>query len=257
MESFEITPPILIPWLTEDEKEKNILLLNLQIDAIKEDLIRLDLDIVFNPLSFRRGVVTRKDFYIGCSGAEIKIIFPNGNVTEYSKSKTLTVNYANSIDHQRASSTSLKPSLKFKDSASKSELNVSLGELVHKNSTVNNYSVSFQNEERELAVITMDNSIKWFLSLPRGEKAIRDFIVGNLHLYSIFSTNKEEDYGGKVIIKPNDITFYDNDRRPLGFKENLMMRYKLYKAGMDILNADGFTVSFKRICEIFNASDYG
>ncbi|MEM9298932.1 MAG: hypothetical protein AAGA64_11135 [Bacteroidota bacterium] len=243
---FEITPPILTPWLDEKEREKNVLLIDLQIDKNKKDEIRFDIDIAFNPISVRRGSVTVKDFYIGCMGAEIALSLnpDKGVLLEFTEGCSLNVNYTNQNSYQRSATVSLVPEIKSENGKNKTD--IKLGSLQYIASKQATFSASFSSDERLLAPIKLGNAIKWTITLPRGEKAIRDFLIGNLYLFAVYGS-LEQAVSGNIYAKPSDITFFDDTKRALGTKKSIIMRYILYKRNIDISNADGLKIQFKEM----------
>jgi hypothetical protein len=106
-----------------------------------------------------------------------------------------------------------------------------------------NFSTSFKSAERLLVSTDMNDTIKWNLDLPRGEKAIRDYLIGNLYLYACASW-KEKPLTGEVTIRASDIRFFDADRRALSFKRSLAMLYCLYRKGITVQHKDGFRIQY-------------
>lgn len=242
--NFIIEPPILTPWLSDGERDKNIVLFDLQIDFEDEDKLRFDFDVAFNPISVRRGKVDRRDFYVGCTGAEIHFIISSGQIIEYTKGSKLDVKYENRRDFNRQTALNLIPKLKSKNKINERE--VAPGSLTYKKSQYVSFSASFNSEERTLATIHLANTVKWHIKLPRGEKVIRDYLLGNIYLHAVCSCNTN-DKSGKVIVRPSDVRFFGSDQRPLSWIKSVVMHYILYRKNIDIYNVDGIEARFKEI----------
>lgn len=91
--------------------------------------------------------------------------------------------------------------------------------------------------------------VVWSLSLPRGEKVVRDFVFGNLHLFveCVWPKNiggLRPETSGRVELRPTDIAFFDSDRRPVSKVQSLLMRYLLWSEDVAIYNTDGVSVRF-------------
>ncbi len=65
-----ITPPSLLRWRPRGERS-DVLFLDLEPDFLDEKTIRIDLNIVFWPISITRGWVQTKDYYVGSTGARV------------------------------------------------------------------------------------------------------------------------------------------------------------------------------------------
>ena len=245
MLKFNIEPPNLTPWLSDEERDRNIVLFDMQIDQDDLQRLRFDFDIAFNPISVRRGDVDRKDYYVGCTGAEIFFKITDGEVVDYTKGSTLNVEYKNEKEFVRNTSLDLTPELKIKDNHN--EKSLKLGSIKYHKSKKVAFSASFHSGERTLEPIHLKNAVKWHISLPRGLKVVRDYLLGNLYLYAVCQ-NESGEFCGIVKIKPSDVIFFGPDKSPLNFRKSIYMRYVLYREGIDIDNADGIETNFSQNC---------
>lgn len=237
MLEFIIDPPILTPWLSYEERDKNIVLLDMQADINKSQEIRFDLDIAFNPISIRRGIITinRKDFFIGCTGAEIFFGINDGKIIKFTEASILNVEYKNISEYTRNTALNLNSETK--------------ASIKYEKSKKMFFIANFNSEERTLAPIHYGNSIRWDISLPKGEKTIRDFLIGNLYLQATCFCEKEK-ISGNIKVKPSDITFFGPDKRPLNRKKSIIMNYFLLKNNIKINNRDGIETKFNQVsCE--------
>ena len=110
---FCITPPNIVPWLTDEQRKKNIILLDFDFDIEVNGAYRIDLDVVFNPISVRRGKVLFVDYYIGSTGAEITLDVSKGLLLYYTESTMLNNDYKNSKKGHRNATLNLSPLLEI------------------------------------------------------------------------------------------------------------------------------------------------
>ncbi len=234
----------ILPWLTKEERSRNIVLLDFNADLEDDTTLRLDLNIAFNPQPIRRGLVTRADWYVGCTGVEVSVEADSGMVTHHTQAMTLQVDYSNTVKKQRKASLDLTPCIQAKNGHN--DVKVKPGSIKHNALTDNVFSVKFKSEERFLQSIHLGNSVKWILSLPRGEKAIRDFLAGNLYLFCncIWAQSSKS---GEIVLRPSDIQFFDPERKPVGRAKSLLMFFVLWKNGTKLDNRDGFSTKFEEV----------
>jgi hypothetical protein len=102
-----ITPPDLLPWLDRETRRRMILLLDAETDLLSSDCLRFDLNVVFSPIAIRRGVISKVDYFVGSTGAEIFVEARGGKVSSYTGPLELKVEYTNASLHTRTSSVSL------------------------------------------------------------------------------------------------------------------------------------------------------
>jgi hypothetical protein len=231
MVSLVLCPPNIVPWLSNEVRNRNILLLDFDADLEDDETLRIDLNVVFNPIPIRRGRITSADYYIGSTGAEISLKAISGTIQQYTTGAKLDVHYSSTTTRLRKVSLILKT-------------NVGFGSINHDATEERSFTSTFASEERYLAPVHMGDTIKWVINLPRGEKAIRDFLIGNLYLFAMCAWSSQSK-SGWVSIRPADIRFFDSKRRPLNSMNSLLMWYVLWKQGLKIENSNGFKVHFK------------
>ena len=241
-----VSPPHLMRWLSPRRRKWYVVLLDLEPDFLDEKLLRLDLNIVFNPISVRRKKnvtenVIEEDYYIGSTGAEIFLEMDNGVVREYTPPQTLDVDYKNTTSHKRISKLELTPSIKSK--SKQSDLEFSAGSVTFEANRERTFEAAFSGSERTLEPIFQHNVVRWLLAMPRGEKVVFDFIAGNLPLFGVCEFSSR--VSGLVRVCPSDIRFFDNKKKPLRKRASIMMRYVLHKRGITIHGTKGIQVTFK------------
>ncbi len=209
--SFDINPLIIASCLSEEQRKRNIILLDIDFDIDDNGANRIDLDVVFNPISVKIGMIQRVDYYIGSSGAEILIDLSDGDILEYTQ--------AAKFDE------------KFESRATASN-------------TYNSRFTRFACRARDLNPILRGKSIKWMLTLPRDENIVRDFLIGNLYLF-VTCTWQNNKKSGYIHIRPSDIRFFDSDYKPIEKHASMLMQLILWREGVKLENCDGFSISFE------------
>lgn len=243
---ISIDPPLLTPWLIEKQREMLVVLLNLQVDQDVKGLTRFDLDVVFDPISIRERGMTRRDFYVGSTGAEISIHVDSIPIVEFTPSVNLSVDYRNNISFHRQSNLSLIPKVKYNNSSG-TIVSAELGHIQYQKKQQVDFSANFRSEERLLESIHLSDTIKWNISLPRGEKVIRDFLLGNLYLYAKCNNRKKTKLTGYIEVRPSNVIFFNSQRKPIeSFMKRLYMHYLLYKEGIVIDYVDGVRLNFSQ-----------
>lgn len=237
-----VDSPNLIPWMPKRIRDLNVILLDFDADDVAPSGVRLDLNIVFNPIPVRRGGGTRFDYYIGSTAAEIRVGTVGGKIRQYTEGTMLQVGYSNTERRARIAELHLFPQIRV-DDASKI-VSAELGPIRRALSQEVGYNVTFASEERLLAPVLLDDTIRWAITLPRGPKAIRDFLQGNLYLYAI-ATWARKPRSGWIQVRPSDVRFFDSERKAISGRKSLFMQFVLWKRGIRIENQDGFTVGFK------------
>src|SRR5690606_7449591 len=133
---YQIEPFVLASNIGSHWRNRNIVWLDMQIDKEKKHTFRFDIDFAFNTISIRRGSINRRDYYIGCTGAELEIDFNNSKLLDYTKAATLDVKYTNTKTIKRNSKLVFEPKIKSNVKATFDK------------STTYTFTSSFQCEER-------------------------------------------------------------------------------------------------------------
>jgi len=238
---FCINPPIIIPWLSEEQRKKNIILLDIDFDIDDNGANRIDLDVVFNPISIKTGNIQRVDYYVGSSGAEIAIDVSDGTILEYTQAAKLDDTYENNNRNCRSTTLNLSPLVNI---GTIQNIGARITSIIRHATERNTYNTRFTCGVRYLRPIVMGKSVKWMLTLPQNENMVRDFLIGNLYLFvtCIWQNNTKS---GSVHIRPSDIRFFDSDYQPVGKSASVLMQFILWKSGIKLDNCDGFSISFE------------
>ena len=237
-----INPPNLSQWLSEEEKNSCVMRLEIEPDLIDKETLRLDLNIIFDRIAVRRGVVQKADYYIGTTGGEIYVELIGGVVKNHTGDQKIQVNYHTEKERTQRSDFTLEPSLSYKDKGKESQ--IKLGNIGWESGTSRKCTTSFEGFERILQCINSRNSVKWIIALPKTDHIIQDFIAGNLYLYFEGRWSNGPRYG-KIRIRPSDIRFFNDKKEPISGKKNIGMLFVIWRKGIRVMNKDGVGLSFK------------
>jgi hypothetical protein len=241
--TIEIDPWNLATWLKADDLRRRILILDLEIDALDERTLHFDLDVAFSQVSIRRGLLQPADYYIATKAAEIVFEVDDGSVIDWTKSKLIEVRYENVVKRSRRSEVTLAPKAQIK--AGSLEIAVSPGSVKFNGEGETQRTASFSGVEGEITAIRSGNAVRWIIVLPRGEKATRDFRIGNLDFFALCRWQEGAVRRGQITVRPSDLSFFDNDRRPLTKKQSIMMWFQIARQKVNICDPEGFTTRFR------------
>lgn len=241
---LRISPPNILPWLSAEERRRTVVLFDFDADTECERTLRFTLNVIFRPISIPVGLVNQRDYYVGSTGADIFVETKDGSILQFTRGATLSVDYSNTTRRQRSSLVSLAPALKTKNGAK--ELEAKLGSITFGAEQEQVLAAKFSSEERALVAINLGDTIHWSVALPRGERIIRDFLLGNLNLYAVCRWPRDP-MRGRISARPSDVRFFDPDRRPLGATQSIVMAFVLWRKGITVQNSDGMYVEFEAI----------
>lgn len=227
-----------LKFMDEDEKDVEIILADVEFDCANINDIRVDLNVIFNPKRFYTGLVQNSSFYLGCTGADISILLRNARVKDYTPAQELSVNYRLEDEYVRNSSVTLRMNSNTKG---ESHIGTANSEYKLSSGVKKSLSSSFENSERQLAPVDLGSSVRWIMSLPMRKSIIRDYVVGNLYLFSVFESNENDGFGS-ISINPLDFRFFDHSGTPISSSRSILMLYYLFKNG--ILNINRFGTKF-------------
>jgi hypothetical protein len=232
-------PPKLVRWLDEDSRNTSVLMLDIEPDFVDDNKIHLDLNIIFRSIPVTIGGLQSRDYYVGSTGARVTFKAIGGEVKKYTGPMTLTVDYEKTFTRARQSGVKVSPAVE-----SSQGLKVNIGDITFQKDAERTFSFKFSSSERSLAPVCMRDSVEWEIALPKGEKAIRDYLFGNIYLF-VDSEWSCEHKTGKIVARPSDILFFDSERRAIGGpKVGLTMRYHLWKQGIKVRKED-LEINFK------------
>jgi hypothetical protein len=188
-----------------------------------------------NPIPIQRGLVVKSECYVAIKGARFGIGCVGAALEGGTESVNLTATYASS--RRGSKNLSITPKIKAK-SADRGSIEAELAALSFARGA--EASVTFGGEEAILLKTTEPPRIvRWSLSLPRGEKAIRDFLEGPIQL----TVNVKPDQvggNGEVVAAahPTSRAFFNSDRRELGGLGGWALAVKLWTQGISLPSVD-------------------
>jgi hypothetical protein len=232
---------MLIPFLTESNRRENMILVDLAITPEEDETLRFNLNVVFNAIAVRRGVINRYDYYVATTGAEIVIEADQGNIRDYTEQASLTIEYTTLAKASKAINRNFKPALKLKAAGVEGE--AQLIEVGRQKEISSEFTAKFVSSESLLSTTFLNDTTKWTLTTHRADKVIRDFLIGNLFLFASCSWT-EGQRAGRIRVKPEDVRFYDSEKRRLSAIRSLVMLFILWRKGISVQNADGYLVYF-------------
>lgn len=243
MIKITIDPPLLLSLLSQEERDTNVMLIDLEADKINRSNIRLNLNVIFKTKVIRRGKIKKTNWYIGTTGGEVNVLLPGTQVVKYADGNALKVNYSNTIEGTRTVGLDIKPVIKTEKAGSKSE--ISFGGITYDKGSKYAYLSTFEGTERTLAVINEVESISWIIDLPRGGKVVRDFLIGNLYLYADFNMRSLKLINKcRLMIRPSNISLFNSKKIEMDRAKSILMLHYLRIKGYSIKNPDGFDFTF-------------
>lgn len=224
-----------------EERVRCVMLLDLDADAPAGDSLRLQLNVVFQPIVIRRGLLERSNYYVGTTGGTVVVRAPDADLVDHTGPSSIVVQHEVSSGREVTGARKLVPELGGKLGAMDLEVRPGSVELARKSTLTT--GTSFVSEEMILAPINLRDAVEWRIDSHRGEKAVRDFLAGNLHLHATFRW-KTDSKRGSIRACPSDIAFFDSSRKRLSNRSSILMRYILWRKGIRIANCDGIELTF-------------
>lgn len=243
-----IDPRNLASKLPHDVKEQRVIMLDVMPEEVCSDRVRFNLKIIFSDV-----VTAMRDnglpaTLMGTTGGEIVVKVADGSLAEYSKEKTIKVDYTITESDKNNYEVKLKPSLSIGEK--KRSATASLAEGIWRKSKERGQTASYESTENSLVVVDYVNSVKWIVSLPTGIKLHHENLLGNLHVYfeSIDNCGFQE---GSITIRVNNIDFYSGNRKRLWEFKRRMIHYKCYIKNYPKKEQIETTIRFKvRSCKL-------
>lgn len=222
-----ITPPLLHRWEPKGNRS-DVISMDLEPDFLDDKTLRIDLNVMFRPISLtRRGWATTKDYYVGSTGARVVFETFNGKVKKYTPPATLKVNYENTYTRERSAAVKLSPKVEIQGG-----VQVDLGEVGFDRNVESSFATKFEGMERTLAVVNSEDGVEWELILSE-KQALRDYLIGNLYLYveCSWARGRKE---GTIELRASDVLFFDSHHRVIDGMRAILMRFVLYRQGKQL-----------------------
>ncbi len=235
-----LVTPNLSRWLTDGERDRNVILLDMAPDVPAPNRLRLDLNVIFSPIPVRRGLIRRVDYWVAPTTVRVELLTKGGTVGDHTEAIPLKATYKNSYSRAQSQTIRMAPSTQIRTPVGSPS--ISGPEVSYQSQAQHAFETSYSGNEFVLTPTNYGDRIRWELVLPRGEKVIRDFLAGNLYLHGECEWTSPP-MEGHVEVVP-DIAFFSSERRALGQRQSLLMQFVLWRQRIKILNRDGFTTEF-------------
>jgi len=236
-----IEPPMVLALMRLEERARCVMLLGLDAESSNSDSLRVRLNVVFQPIPVRRGPFAPNDYYVATTGGSARLSASNAELVEYTRGSSLAVQYGVRAERKVEGHGKLAPELKGKVGAM--DLEFKPGSVEHATQSTLSSGVKFASEEMPLVPIYQGDAVEWRIDSHRGEKAVRDFLAGNVYLEATFRW-KTVTKSGSAHVRPSDISFFDHSRRQLSSCKSILMRFALWRKGIDIAHCNGIEVTF-------------
>jgi len=242
MRVWRISPPELMTWITADQRDRSIALIDFEPDVLGSGDVRIDMRVAFKCVAIRcKEGLRLADFYIGCQSAAIKVEVDEGILSDHTQGTCLSVDYKDSIKRTRNSKVVVAPTLKAK--AAGAEIEATCGSVELEAGRESAFERSFKYEDRVLAAVCLGSAVEWRLDSP-AEPAFRSFLFCNLHLFVRGNFNGKG-AAGRISVRPSDLTFFDPHRKPLEQSKSRLLLFKLWRKRRKVFRPQGVVISFR------------
>lgn len=223
------SPPVLSAWLSEAERDGSVALLEVLGERKTDECLRVNLVIAFQSIPLRvRRLMGQADFHIGCSSAEVELRVYKGEVRDYSKPQSLSVNYRHKTVLTTERGVVIEPKLSTKKQPG-GEASLALGALSWKDNRAREIEAVFSSEERVIQPAWTRDAVKWRIDPPEGSSVVRDFMFGNVFLFGECEWPNEKAHG-RITIRPSDISFFGRDRKQLRRRDcGILSLYQIWR----------------------------
>jgi hypothetical protein len=220
----------------------SIVELHLSTETLSDTQSQLSLDIAFPVIPIRRGYLEPTDYYVGTTGATVTLTAKEAEFVDYTGPVGIDVEYEQSAGKSRSQTGKLAP--EYKTKLGPAELQLKPGSLESSFATTSGSSIKYQSKEFLLAPTKSVGSLTWQVDMPRGEKAVRDFLLGNLSLSATLEW-QTTDRHGTAQARPSCVAFFDGGKRKLeGWRACVLMLFILWRRGIRLNNQNGVYRSF-------------
>ncbi|MFZ0244424.1 hypothetical protein [Candidatus Binatus sp.] len=193
------------------------------------------IDVVFQSIRIQRPL-GRGHWYVAATEAEIELRANGATIVAYTKAPAITIQYTVAKTKEKKVDVGVKPEIDIAKNVT-----VSIGGVGVKAAGSEEATIAFSDQESPLASVVRGDSIVWQQSMTRGEKAIRDFIFGDLHL-SVKCKWKNQDRQGSVGLRTSPM-FFDAKGRMLSKFKSLLIGFVLDTRSY-LANEQGTDVQF-------------
>jgi hypothetical protein len=216
----------------------------MDFDRQKDGCVRVDINVVFQPLGVRRGNLQTYEYYVGTTAVNVLLEIEDGRLKETTEDAVIPVDYKNTSTGDRKAALSLEP--KVTQKMGDQETAASAGKVSFAAGSTRGFEASYRGGERILVKIGSAGSVSWELKLPKGAKIAHGYLLGNLVFYGVgcWSGRKA---AGKVVVHPRDVRLFNADSERIDGVRALLMRMAMWKQGITMPGGEDIAVEFKEI----------
>ena len=208
--TLTINPPKLLSFISAEEQDNSLALLDLSVDKLKTNL-HFDISAVFTDIGIkRRGIFRQRSYTIGTTDIEIIFEVSDGQIIKCTENSSFEVNYSVSSKKKRNIGLSVNPTITGK--AANQEVECKIGGLTLEAGKESEYVTGFKGTENDLVVIKYrQKRLKWRLKLPRVQRTTYDCLIGNLYLFAECDNDKKYNIKGTISIEPKDCLYLNSE----------------------------------------------
>jgi hypothetical protein len=191
-----------------------VLAVQVQPGLLSDEEGRLAIAAAFRVERIPVGVVIQTEISIGCTGAHFQVSAQHTTFARWAEGSSMATSYDGGTEVETRGSATFP--------------HVS-GDLKHRQ------SANFHFSGIEQTVVSIRPSpavLEWSCDSHRGEKAVRDYLMGNLELWATFPIVRDLSF--RVVSKPRDRRFFNDTARPLGALASLALFAKLWALRVDL-----------------------
>jgi hypothetical protein len=193
---------------------------------LEADKLAIDLQLGFQDLRIRYGLIRTRYFIVGCSGSRVEIRIEGGRIESYSTFAATEVAHDEDRGTEVTITAELAPSIKLSES-----LEISPGKIGRsktKSASSNTKYILFEKRIAE-TLLTNRSGVRWTISNARNKNIIRDHIIDTFDLRSNWSGQAARD--GEVGVD-NDVMFINGDGNRI--KYSWLLSFRAWRQGIRI-----------------------
>jgi hypothetical protein len=201
---------------------------------------RMTFSLSFNSVRIPRAF-GKADCYVACQGAKITFASDRSDIADRASGASIEFTYSKTKGKTRKIMLALEPEVGAEAGPVKASAKGPKAAVEKKKEDSTEFS--FTDEENQLSVTTTPRTVSWSISMVRIERAIRDFIFGDLPLWIDFKSNGLP-LKGNLTIEPKALRF-DNEEKRIQGMAALLMSYAVWNEG--VLNDKRSTIRVEEL----------
>ena len=187
----------------------------------------IQIGVAFLPVPIKKGFVEIREFYIGITGARFRLDSEHAQLADRTPRALLNVQYESSTKSGSTNQESYATGGKSP-----------IGVKINKSNTVNSErKAKYSHGEYIFEAVELERSVVWSLRPHLGEKAVAEYLQGNLHI----TAEATWESSLPVILskaEPTDRRFFDSRGRFLSGRKFVALLAKLIVSGFELPSID-------------------